>query len=84
MRRDLELRLAHDLAELEVAIEQEEYSLKLKTDAHQRFAVLQSRLAQCTEDALQTNFAPGNRQTPDGLFSDRWKVGCFAGKCGTG
>ena len=58
MRRDLELRLAHDLAELEVAIEQEEYSLKLKTDAHQRFAVLQSRLAQCTEDALQTNFAP--------------------------
>ena len=58
MRRDLELRLAHDLAELEVAIEQEEYSLKLKTDAHQRFAALQSRLAQCTEDALQTNFAP--------------------------
>ena len=30
MRRDLELRLAHDLAELEVAIAREEYSLKLK------------------------------------------------------
>ena len=58
MRRDLELRLAHDLAELEVSIRREEYALRLKQDAQQRFAALQQRLAQCTEASLQANFAP--------------------------
>ena len=58
MRRDLELRLAHDLAELEVSIRREEYALRLKQDAQQRFAALQQRLSQCTEASLQANFAP--------------------------